>query len=319
MSQKGAASGVAAAAMAAPPPLELRAVAKRYRGAEGREVVAVDGVSFTVRPGEVVALLGPNGAGKTTAMQIALGLLEPDAGEALLFGLPPERLEVRARIGFAPDAPVFPRQLTGYQVLELHAALLGIPSAKAALRVREVIDQLGFTESAGRPCGVYSKGQGQRLGLAQALLGEPELLLLDEPSAGLDPSGVAALRALLLKLKERKVAVLLNSHLLSEVERVCDTVLFMRGGRLLRQQAVQGEARLAELKLANPLLVAARLKQVLPDGKLDGAMLRVPLASDDVMPGLVKMVVDAGGEVLDARMAGAHLEQLYLEIVEGRA
>ena len=123
----------------------------------------------------------------------------------------------------------------------------------------------------------------------------------------------------LLKLKERKVAVLLNSHLLSEVERVCDTVLFMRAGKLLRQQAVQGEARLAEVRLANPAQVAARLLQVLPDGRLEGSLLRVPLAGDDVMPGRVRMVVEAGGEVLDARMAGAHLEQLYLEIVEGRA
>ena len=302
----------------APPPLEVRGISRRYPGLGGTPVVAVDGLSFTVRAGEVVALLGPNGAGKTTAMLLALGLLEPDGGEVRLFGQDPETLEVRRRVGFAPDAPLFPRALTGLQVLELHAALLGMPAAKAKARSREVVDLLGFGDSAGRQCGLYSKGQGQRLGLAQALLGEPELLFLDEPTAGLDPAGVAAMRALLQTLRARKVAVLLNSHLLSEVERVCDTVLFMRGGKLLRAHAMAGGARLAEVKLANPSQVAARLGQVLPDGRLDGALLRVPIAAEDVMPGLVKIVVEAGGEVLDARLGGAHLEQLYLEIVEGR-
>jgi ABC-2 type transport system ATP-binding protein len=300
------------------PPLELRAVSKRYPGAAGRVVVAVEDVSFSVLPGEIVALLGPNGAGKTTAMQLALGLLEPDAGEARLFGEAPDSLSVRGRIGYAPDAPAFPRQLTGWQVLALHAALLGMPKSKAQQRAAEVVELLGFEDAASRQCGVYSKGQGQRLGLAQALLGEPELLLLDEPSAGLDPAGVAALRALLLGLKQRQVAVLLNSHLLSEVERVCDRVLFLRGGRLLQEQAIHGGARLAELKLLNPTQVAERLAQVLPDGKLEGQLLRVPIAGDDVMPGLVRLVVQAGGEVLEAKVAGAHLERLYLEIVEGR-
>ena len=307
-----------AASASAPPPLEVRGISRRYTGLGGAAVVAVDDLSFTVRAGEVVALLGPNGAGKTTAMLLALGLLEPDRGEVRLFGQDPETLEVRRRVGFAPDAPLFPRALTGFQVLELHAALLGLPATKAKVRAREVVELLGFGDSAGRQCGLYSKGQGQRLGLAQALLGEPELLFLDEPTAGLDPAGVAAMRALLQTLRNRKVAVLLNSHLLSEVERVCDTVLFVRGGKLLRTHAMAGGARLAEVRLANPSQVAARLGQVLPDGRLTGALLRVPIAAEDVMPGLVKIVVEAGGEVLDARMGGAHLEQLYLEIVEGR-
>jgi ABC-2 type transport system ATP-binding protein len=184
--------------------------------------------------------------------------------------------------------------------------------------VGEVVELLGFGDAAGRACGLYSKGQGQRLGLAQALLGEPELLFLDEPTAGLDPAGVAAMRSLLLALRGRRVSVLLNSHLLSEVERVCDRVLFMRAGRLLRSHSVQGGARRAELRLQNPSQVAARLSLVLPDGAFEGPVFRVPIAGEDVMPALVKKVVEAGGEVLEARSGGAHLEQLYLEIVEGR-
>jgi ABC-2 type transport system ATP-binding protein len=300
------------------PVLDAIGLSRRYTRQGGQAVVALDGLSFSVRPGEVVALLGPNGAGKTTAMLLALGLLDADAGEVRLFGKSPELLEVRRRIGFAPDAPLFPRQLTGLQVLELHGQLLGFTRAKVLSRAREVVELLGFGDAAGRPCGVYSKGQAQRLGLAQALLGEPELLFLDEPTAGLDPAGVAAMRELLLSLRAHKVAVLLNSHLLSEVEKVCDTVLFIRSGRLLRTHAVQGGARLAELRLANPAQVAARLHQILPDGVLEGGRLRVPIAAEDVMPGLVKLLVDAGAEVLEAHSGGTPLEQLYLEIVEGR-
>jgi ABC-2 type transport system ATP-binding protein len=172
--------------------------------------------------------------------------------------------------------------------------------------------------AARRPCGTYSKGQGQRLGLAQALLGQPELLLLDEPTAGLDPAGVAAMRELLLAQRSRGTAILLNSHLLSEVERVCDTVLFLRGGRLLERHAVQGGARIAEVRLANAGQLAAQLARLLPEAKLVGGMLRVPIAGEEVMPGLVRLLVEAGAEVLAASSGSAPLEQRYLEVVEGR-
>ena len=296
------------------PVLEVTGLRKSFHG-----LVAVEDVSFSVRAGEVVALLGPNGAGKTTAMQLALGLLSCEAGEVRLFGQDPELLSVRRRLGFAPDAPLFPKALTGLQVLELHGALLGLSRAQARAKAVLLAEQLGFAEPARRACGAYSRGQAQRLALASALLGDPELLFLDEPTAGLDPAGVAAMRTLLTELRSRGVAVLLNSHLLSEVERVCDRVLFIKGGRLLRSHDVNSVGRRAELRLANPEQARARLLEVLPEGELSRDRFRVAVSGEDVMPALLRMVLDAGGEILEARMSGAELEQLYLQIVEGQA
>jgi len=300
------------------PALEVVSLAKQYVQRGAPPVLAVDNVSFALQPGQVVALLGPNGAGKTTAMQLALGLLDRDAGQVRLFGEDPELLEVRRKVGFAPDSPLFPRRLTGLEVLELHAALLGLDKARAKSRSLELLEQLGIAEAGRRPCSGYSRGQGQRLGLAAALLGEPELLLLDEPTAGLDPAGVAAMRELLASLRARGAAVLLNSHLLSEVEKVCDVALFMKGGKLLRTHVVAGGAQRAEVRLVNVEEVRARVQQLLPEAVFAGDRLTIAMAGGDAMPGLVKMLSQAGAEIIEAKMEGAALEQLYLEIVEGK-
>jgi ABC-2 type transport system ATP-binding protein len=295
--------------------LEARALSKLYRIPGGGALVAVDAMSFEVQPGEIVGVLGPNGAGKTTALQLALRLLHPDSGDSRLFGLDPEDLAARRRVGYAPDAPLFPKALTGLRVLQLHADLLGVPRQ----RVAAMVEQTGFGEPAARQVATYSRGQLQRLGLAQALLGEPDLLLLDEPTAGLDPAGVAKIRELLQAVRARGGAVLLNSHLLSEVERICDRVLFMKSGRLLRAHDVHAGGRRAEVRLANAQKLAARLLEKLPDGALDGDRFRIPVASEDVVPGLVRALVEMGGEVLEVKLGGAELEELYLTIVEGRA
>src|SRR5712671_4210995 len=245
--------------MGEPPALELRTVSKRYRLRDGGELAAVDSLSLEVRGGEIVALLGPNGAGKTTSMQIALGLLHADSGEARLFGGSPESLATRRRLGYAPDAPLFPKALTGLEVLALHAALLGFPRAEARTRAARFAEEVGIAEPARRKIATYSRGQQQRLGVALSLLGDPDLVLLDEPTAGLDPAGVAAMRELLVSLRGRGAAVLLNSHLLSEVERVCDRVLFLKEGRLLRTHEVRAGGKRVEVRLANAPQVSARL------------------------------------------------------------
>ena len=295
--------------------LEAIGLSKKYRTAAGAELVAVDQLSFEVQPGEIVGVLGPNGAGKTTALQLCLKLLHADSGESKLFGLDPEDLTARRRVGYAPDQPLFPRALTGLQILKLHCELLNIPYSKAT----QLVEQLGFAEPATRQTATYSRGQAQRLGLAQALLGEPELLLLDEPTAGLDPAGVAGVRDLLNSMKARGAAVLLNSHLLSEVERVCDRVLFMKGGRLLRTHSVHAGGRRVEVRLQNAPQMAQRLVEKLPDGALDGQSFRIPVASDDVVPALVRQLVELGGEILEVKIGGAELEELYLQLVEARA
>jgi ABC-2 type transport system ATP-binding protein len=297
------------------PALSAQGLTKRYRTPGGGELVAVDGLTFEVKPGEIVGILGPNGAGKTTALQLCLKLLHADAGESKLFGLDPEDLSARRRVGYAPDATLFPKALTGMRVLELHAELLGVPRAKASA----LVDQLDFAEPARRATATYSRGQLQRLGLAQALLGDPDLLLLDEPTAGLDPAGVAQVRALLVALRARGAAILLNSHLLSEVERVCDRVLFVKGGRCLRVHDVRAGGQRAEVRIANASQMKATLSEKLPDGALDGDRFRIPVASQEVVPGLVKRLVELGAEVLEVKLGGAELEELYLQLVEGRA
>jgi ABC-2 type transport system ATP-binding protein len=293
--------------------LQAQGLTKRYRTPGGGQLVAVDAFSFEVQPGEIVGLLGPNGAGKTTAMQLALGLLHPDAGESKLFGLDPEDLTARRQVGYAPDAPLFPRPLTGMQVLELHCDLLGVGRERAA----KFVEELNFKEPARRPSATYSRGQQQRLGLAQALLGEPALLLLDEPTAGLDPAGVAQVREILLAVKARGGAVLLNSHLLSEVERVCDRVLFIKGGRLLRTHDVLSGGRRLELRLANAPQLVMSLAAKLPAGVLEGDRFRMPVAGESAVPALVRQIVELGGEILEVKLAGAELEELYLQLVEG--
>lgn len=298
--------------------LSAQGLTKKYRVPTG-ELLAVDSLSFTVAEGEVVGMLGPNGAGKTTAMLLALGLLDRDGGEVQIFGGDPELLSSRRQIGYAPDSPLFPRSLTGLQILQLHGELLGFSKADCKARSLRIVEELGFAEPARRPCGAYSRGQAQRLGLAQALIGEPRLVMLDEPTAGLDPKGVAAMRELVGQLRSRGAGVLLNSHLLSEVERVSDRVLFLKGGRLLRTHQVHAGGRRAEVRIANLEQVRARLSQQLPEAVMDATRLRIPVASEEVVPGLVKLLVESGAEVVEVKLSGAELEELYLQIVEGRA
>jgi ABC-2 type transport system ATP-binding protein len=293
--------------------LQAQGLTKRYRSPGGGQLVAVDSLSFEVQPGEIVGLLGPNGAGKTTAMQLALGLLHADAGEARLFGLDPEDLEARRQVGYAPDAPLFPRALTGMQVLKLHCDLLGVPHARA----EALVEELRFADPARRQTATYSRGQQQRLGLAQALLGEPSLLLLDEPTAGLDPAGVARIREILVAVRSRNGSVLLNSHLLSEVERVCDRVLFVKAGKLLRAHEVRSSGKRVEMRLANAQAIALELAARLPSATLEGDRLRAPVPSEAAVPELVRQVVGFGGEILEVKLSGAELEELYLQLVEG--
>jgi ABC-2 type transport system ATP-binding protein len=293
--------------------LQAQGLTKRYRNPGGGQLLAVDSFSFEVAPGEIVGLLGPNGAGKTTAMQLALGLLDADAGESRLFGLDPDDPAARRQLGYAPDAPLFPGRLTALRVLELHCELLRVPTARAA----QLVERLRLADAARRPTAALSRGQLQRLGLAQALLGEPALLLLDEPTAGLDPAGVLQIREILLALRERGGSVLLNSHLLSEVERVCDRVLFVKAGRLLRAHDVRDGQRRVEIKLANAEHLAVDLLARIPSGSLDGSRFRAKVSGESAVPPLVREIVQLGGEVLEVKLQGEDLEDLYLELVEG--
>ena len=194
--------------------------------------VALRGITLTVEPGEAVGLLGPNGAGKTTTVKILTGLVRPSSGTARLFGLPATDPNARARLGYLPELFRFPDWMTGEQVVSFHAELAGVSQVDRRARVAHVLDQVGLGARGGDRVSAYSKGMSQRLGLAQAIVGRPELLLLDEPTSALDPVGRRDVRELVTALKADGVAVVLNSHLLSEVERVCDRVIVIDKGHV---------------------------------------------------------------------------------------
>jgi ABC-2 type transport system ATP-binding protein len=207
---------------------------KQYRR---RDPLAVDGVTFALEPGQAFGLLGPNGAGKTTVVKMIAGLIRPDSGSISLFGADPGDPAGRARLGFSPEEPDFPKFLRADEILDYFASLLGLDEAERKRRIPETLAFAGLDKER-RQIRQYSKGMKQRLGIAQAILGRPKLLILDEPTADLDPLGRRDVRALIERLKQGGAAVLLNSHLLSEVELVCDTVAIMAKGRVLKEGAI---------------------------------------------------------------------------------
>jgi ABC-2 type transport system ATP-binding protein len=211
--------------------VSVEGLRKRYRR---RDAWAVDGVSFRLEPGQAFGLLGPNGAGKSTVVKIIAGLLRPDEGKVQLFGADPGNASSRKELGFAPEEPDFPKFLRADEVLDYFASLLGLDEEERKRRIPETLQFAGL-EGERRQVRQFSKGMKQRLGIAQAILGRPKLLILDEPTADLDPLGRRDVRALIDRLKDSGVAVLLNSHLLSEVELVCDTVAIMAKGKVLKE------------------------------------------------------------------------------------
>jgi ABC-2 type transport system ATP-binding protein len=214
------------------------------RGLRKRGVRALDGVTLEVPRGSIFGLLGPNGAGKTTLIKILMGLVPGFEGEAHVMGRPAGTREPRERIGFLPESHRLPGYLTGRQVLRTYTMLSGKSRAWADERIPRWLERVGMTKDADRKVREYSKGMMQRIGLAQALIHEPELVFLDEPTDGVDPVGRAAVREIVRTLRDSGATVFINSHLLMEVERMCDRVLIMAGGKILRDGTVAELTRL---------------------------------------------------------------------------
>lgn len=214
------------------PPIRLLGVTKHFplHWRRGR-VMAVANLDLEVRRGEVFGLLGPNGSGKSTTLKMILGLTPPSHGRVELFGEPPVRPETRRRLGFLPESPYFYRFLSGAETLRFFGRLCGVPRKLLDRRVDELISLVGLERGRDRPLATYSKGMLQRIGLAQALVHDPELVLLDEPTAGVDPMGARDIKDLIWRLKREGKTVLLSSHLLEQVEQVCDRVAILHIGR----------------------------------------------------------------------------------------
>ncbi len=222
-------------------------LAKTYRGGPARTGVrALRGLDLVVPRGQAFGLLGPNGAGKTTLVKLLLGIAFPTAGQASVLGLRSGDVRARARIGYLPENHRYPSHLNGEQVLHYFGRLSGLRRAARTRRVEELLRRVRMDEWRRVRINRYSKGMMQRLGLAQALLNEPDLLILDEPTDGVDPLGRREIRDLLLEQKARGATIFLNSHLLSEVERVCDRVAILKEGELVREGSVDALTRPSE-------------------------------------------------------------------------
>jgi ABC-2 type transport system ATP-binding protein len=221
-------------------PIEAQGLRKVYRaGWGGRRVDALDGLDLSVQPGEVFGLLGPNGAGKTTTVKILLGLTRPTAGAARLFGRPSSDPASRRRVGYLPEGHRFPGYLTARQTLSIFGRMSGVDGPTLERRIPELLERVRLTDWTDVRVKKFSKGMTQRLGLAAALVHDPDVLLLDEPTDGVDPVGRREIRDLLQEQASRGKAILLNSHLLSEIERMCGRVAVLRAGRVAAQGSIE--------------------------------------------------------------------------------
>ena len=219
-----------------PPAIQATDLRKTFRDFWRRpRVEAVRGISFAVPAGQVFGLLGPNGSGKSTTIKMVLGLLFPTAGSLDVLGASPRSVAVKSRIGYLPEESYLYPHLTPLETLGFYAKLFRLPPAVARERIEQLLDMIGLSHARNRPVGEFSKGMARRIGLAQALLNDPDLVILDEPTAGLDPQGTRQVKDLILALAARGKTVLLTSHLLADVEDVCRQVAILFNGRILAQ------------------------------------------------------------------------------------
>jgi ABC-2 type transport system ATP-binding protein len=276
-----------------PAALAVSGLAKRYGSVE-----ALAGVDLEVEESELVGLLGPNGAGKSTLVKIACGLVRPTAGRAEVCGARAGSRDARRAMGYLAELFRFPGWMSADELLELHQRLAG--SSGGERERIELLELVGLSEARSRRVEAMSKGMQQRLGIAQALVGSPRLLLLDEPTSALDPVGRRTVRALLEELQQRGVSVLLNSHLLSEIELVCDRVVILLGGKVVTAGAPH--------ELARP-----RGVEIETNG---GKRMYAEATRDDV-PRLIAELVREGQDVYGARVLTSTLEEVYVEAVGG--
>ncbi len=258
-----------------------------------RQVVALRGLSLDIPAGHVYGLLGPNGSGKSTTLKILLGLVTPTSGSSEIFGVPSHQVASRAEVGFLPENPYFYKFLTGAETISFYGKLCGLSGRHLRERVKDLLETVGLTEAGERRISGYSKGMLQRIGLAQALVHDPRLLILDEPTAGVDPAGSRQIRDLILQLKDRGKTILLTSHLLEQVQEVCDRVGILARGRLVREGSLDiltGITGQTEYLIEN--------------------------ASPELQAEIAQLAASHGAKLLSARQPQLDLETLFLKATE---
>jgi ABC-2 type transport system ATP-binding protein len=255
------------------------------------KVEAVKDLSLEVEAGQVYGLLGPNGSGKSTTMKIVLGLVRPTSGTTKIFGRSSRVVESREDVGFLPENPYFYKFLTGEETLHFYGKLCGLGGAPLKARAKELLETVGLADAAHRRLGGYSKGMLQRIGLAQALVQRPRLLVLDEPTAGVDPAGSREIRDLILQFKKEGITVLLCSHLLSQVQEICDRIGILHQGVLVR-----------EGKLEDLISIRAQTELILEN------------ASPELLARIAEEAARSGAKLLEQRQPQTTLERFFLEV-----
>jgi len=277
------------------PAIAVDGLTKDFRvGLRGLKLRAVDNLTLRIPRGQVYGLLGPNGCGKSTTLKVALGLVAPTAGTFSLLGDPAASAAVRARVGFLPEAPYFHRFLTGRELVRYCAQLSGVAPGRLAEAVEEALALADMEEAGARPVGTYSKGMLQRIGLAQAVVHDPELVILDEPTAGVDPVGSGAIGRMIRAMRDRGKTVVLCSHLLGQVEEVCDRVAIMDRGRLVLE---------------------GRLDEVL--ARRDRHQITVENLSPEARASAEAALAAAGARVVGVDHPRQSLEDLFRRLVTG--
>ena len=307
------------------PAVHVQTLSKTYTSAFGRRAVkALVAMDLTVERGEIFGLLGPNGAGKTTLLKILLSIVQPTEGEARLFGSTVRDAGARANIGFLPENHRFPDFLTANQMLDLYGRLSGVPDDMRRRRIPELLERVGMADWGDHKIKKFSKGMMQRAGLAQALLNDPDLIFLDEPTDGVDPIGRREIRDLLIWLRDQGKTVFLNSHLLSEVERVCTRVAILNKGRLVREGTIEEMTAIDQVYelLLTPLpdTLIARMDGALTalDASPEADLHRYRLIANDraQLNTHLDQLRQAGVELEAVQPVRRSLEEYFIEVIE---
>jgi len=283
-------------------------------------VRALDGVTLRILPSEIFALLGPNGAGKTTLFKVLLGIISSTSGETSIYGLSPSNPESRSRIGFLPENHRFPDHLTGAQLIELSGEMHGMEKSAIASRIPELLQLVDLSRWSKTKIRKYSKGMMQRIGLAQAMISDPDILFLDEPTDGVDPVGKIEIRKILQNLRNQGKTIFINSHLLSEIEMAADRVAIMNGGRIARTGSVEElTSRKSQFEIEASF---AAEDYAMPDGigKILGAKdgrMSVELDEDDFINRIIDDIRAKGISIRSIKPIKISLEESFLETVQG--
>jgi ABC-2 type transport system ATP-binding protein len=298
------------------PVVEVKSLEKTFRvGFRRKKVPAVRGVSFQVFDNEIVGIIGPNGAGKTSTIKMLIGLVKPDAGTATIFGRPARDVHSRDRLGYLPEGPYFYEHLRVPELLRFYGQLFGLRGPQFNKRIDELLELVGLSHATDRPLRKFSKGMRQRAGIAQALINDPQLVILDEPQTGLDPTGRREVRDLIAGLKDQGKTIMFSSHILPDVEAVCDRVIVMSHGRVVdegRISALAGDQVTSwEVIVRGPIPSTVQSMFETEETRGDHTLLRLN-AEGDVRKALTLLLAESELNVISVTPERVGLEDLYM-------